>query len=246
MADPGQLEELNLAEVLDWTAAVLNRVDRAQFFIKFQESQAVQYFYEPFLEEFDPELRKQLGVWYTPHEVVEYMVERVDTVLRQELGLPDGLADPNVYVLDPCCGTGSFLVEVLHRIHKTLKAHGDDALIASDLKEAAPNRVFGFEILPAPFVVSHLQMGLLLDKLDAPLSDKNGERVGVYLTNALTGWEPPKGPKQHLIFPELEEERDAAEKVKRDTPILVVPGQPPIQRLCRGKPCRRRRTLRPI
>jgi type ISP restriction-modification system protein/N-6 DNA methylase len=227
VADPGQLEELNLAEVLDWTAAVLNRVDRPQFFNKFQEAQAVQYFYEPFLEEFDPELRKQLGVWYTPHEVVEYMVERVDTVLREELGLADGLADPKVYVLDPCCGTGSFLVEVLHRIHKTLKAHGDDALIACDLKEAAMNRIFGFEILPAPFVVSHLQIGLLLDKLGTPLLDRDGERSGVYLTNALTGWEPPKGPKQHLIFPELEEERDAAEGVKRDAPILVVLGNPP-------------------
>ena len=227
VADPGQLEELNLAEVLDWTTAVLNRVDRAQFFTKFQESQAVQYFYEPFLEEFDPELRKQLGVWYTPHEIVEYMVERVDTVLRRELGLPDGLADRNVFVLDPCCGTGSFLVEVIRRIHKTLKERGEDALVASELKEAAKNRVFGFEIVPAPFVVSHLQIGLLLDQLGVPLSDRGQERVAVYLTNALTGWEPPKGPKQHLIFPELEEERDAAEGVKRDTPILVVLGNPP-------------------
>jgi hypothetical protein len=160
MADPGQLEELNLTEVLDWTAAVLNRVDRASFFSKFQESQAVQYFYEPFLEEFDPELRKELGVWYTPHEIVKYMVERVDTVLREELHLSDGLADKNVYVLDPCCGTGSYLVEVLKKIHETLSKRTGDALIAADLKEAAQNRVFGFEILPAPFVVSHLQLGL--------------------------------------------------------------------------------------
>ncbi|HXN64941.1 MAG TPA: N-6 DNA methylase [Candidatus Acidoferrales bacterium] len=168
MADPGQLENLNLAEVLDWTAAVLNRVDRAQFFTRFSEAHAVQYFYEPFLQEFDPELRKQLGVWYTPHEVVEYMVERVDTVLRQELGLASGLADPNVFVLDPCCGTGSFLVEVIRRIHKTLKERGEDALVASDLKEATLRRIFGFEIVPAPFVVSHLQVGLLLDRF-APL-----------------------------------------------------------------------------
>jgi len=227
VADPGQLEELNLAEVLDWTAAVLNRVDRAQFFTKFQESEAVQYFYEPFLEEFDPELRKQLGVWYTPRQVVEYMVERVDTVLRKELGLPDGLADRNVFVLDPCCGTGSFLVEVIRRIHKTLKERGEDALVASDLKEATKNRVFGFEIVPAPFVVSHLQIGLLMDQLGVPLSEKGQERVPVYLTNALTGWEPPKGPKQHLIFSELEEERDAAEGVKREARILVVLGNPP-------------------
>ena len=132
-----------------------------------------------------------------------------------------------MYVLDPCCGTGSYLVEVLDRIHRTLKERGEDALIASDLKEAAQKRVFGFEILPAPFVVSHLQLGLLLQNLGAPLSEKSRERVGVYLTNALTGWEPPKGPKQRLIFPELEEERDAAEHVKLDVPILVILGNPP-------------------
>jgi Type ISP C-terminal specificity domain/N-6 DNA Methylase len=227
VADPRQLDALKLSEVLDWTGAVLNRVDRASFFSKFEESHAVQYFYEPFLEAFDPELRKQLGVWYTPPEIVKYMVERVDTVLRQELGLPLGLADKNVYVLDPCCGTGSYLVEVLDRIHRTLKERGEDALTASDLKEAAQKRVFGFEILPAPFVVSHLQLGLLLKKLGVPLSEKGQDRVAVYLTNSLTGWEPPKGPKQHLIFEEMEEERDAAEHVKREVPILVILGNPP-------------------
>jgi N-6 DNA Methylase len=211
VAEPGQLENLKLNEVLDWTAAVLNRVDRKSFFAKFEESQAVQYFYEPFLEAFDPELRKQLGVWYTPHEIVEYMVARVDTVLREELGLPDGLADKNVFILDPCCGTGSFLVEVLRRIHATLKERGNDALLASDLKDAAKSRVFGFEILPAPFVVSHLQLGLLLDQMGAPLSDRGNERPGVYLTNALTGWEPPKGAKKQLMFAEFGEERDAAD-----------------------------------
>jgi REP element-mobilizing transposase RayT len=243
VADPQQLDALKLSEVLDWTGAVLNRADRASFFSNFQESHAVQYFYEPFLEAFDPELRKQLGVWYTPPEIVKYMVERVDTVLRQELGLPLGLADKNVYVLDPCCGTGSYLVEVLDRIHRTLKERGENGLTASDLKEAAQKRVFGFEILPAPFVVSHLQLGLLLQKLGVPPSDvapassrqsrQDGgathgpERVGVYLTNALTGWEPPQGPKQHLIFPEMEQERDAAEYVKQQAKILVVLGNPP-------------------
>jgi hypothetical protein len=227
VADPQELDALKLTEVLDWAAMVLNRVDRPSFFDNFQESHAVQYFYEPFLEAFDPELRKELGVWYTPPEIVKYMVERVDTVLREELNLPDGLANKNVYVLDPCCGTGSYLVEVLDRIHRTLRERGEDALTASDLKEAAQKRVFGFEILPAPFVVAHLQLGLFLQNMGAPLSERPRERVGVYLTNALTGWEPPKGPKQRLIFPELEEERDAAERVKLDVPILVILGNPP-------------------
>jgi type I restriction-modification system DNA methylase subunit len=101
VADPHQLDVLKLSEVLDWTGRVLNRVDRASFFSKFEESHAVQYFYEPFLEAFDRELRKQLGVWYTPPEIVKYMVERVDTVLRQQLSFPLGLPDKNVYVLDP-------------------------------------------------------------------------------------------------------------------------------------------------
>src|SRR5213080_5327299 len=154
VATPTKLGPLGLVEVLDWTAAALNRVDRAAFFERFVESHAVQYFYEPFLEAFDPELRKQLGVWYTPPEIVQYMVARVDTVLREELHIAAGLADPRVYVLDPCCGTGAYLVEVLKRIAATLQEKGGDALLSSDLKRAALERVFGFEILPAPFVVA--------------------------------------------------------------------------------------------
>jgi Type ISP C-terminal specificity domain/N-6 DNA Methylase len=227
VATPSRLGPLGLTEVLDWTGAVLNRVERATFFERFSEEHAVQYFYEPFLEAFDPVLRKELGVWYTPTEVVKYMVARVDAVLRSELDIPDGLADPRVYVLDPCCGTGAYLVEVIRRIHDTMSQGGGDALIGDDLKHAAMERVFGFEILPAPFVVAHLQMGLTLQNLGARLDDARDERVGVYLTNALTGWEPPTGPKQRLIFPELEEERDAADRVKRATPILVVLGNPP-------------------
>lgn len=227
VATRSKLGPLGLVEVLDWAAAALGRVDEAAFFKSFDEDNAVQYFYEPFLEAFDPTLRKDLGVWYTPEEIVAYQVARVDTVLREELDIPDGLADPNVYVLDPCCGTGAYLRFVLAKIEETLRAKGGDALVAHDLKRAAIERVFGFEILPAPFVIAHLQLGLLLQKLGAPLSEAKSERVGVYLTNALVGWEPPVGPKQTLMWPEMEEERDAAEKVKRDTPILVVLGNPP-------------------
>jgi len=227
ISTPAQLGPLSVAEVLDWAGDTLNRVNRGQFFSKFEEGHAVQYFYEPFLQAFDPELRKELGVWYTPPEIVQYMVERVDRVLREELDIADGLADPNVYVLDPCCGTGAYLVEVLSRIRRTLQEKGADALVAQDLKKAAIGRVFGFEILPAPFVISHLQLGLLLQNLGAPLSDAGGERAGVFLTNALTGWEPPQGEKKRLPFIELEQERDAAEKVKQEVPILVILGNPP-------------------
>jgi hypothetical protein len=224
---PTNVRGLELEEVLNWTADTLNRVEHEKFFARFEQAQAVQYFYEPFLEAFDPDLRKQLGVWYTPQEIVRYMVERTDKVLREELGIERGLADERVYVLDPCCGTGAYLVEVLRRIKRTIDEAGGDALGANDLKEAATGRVFGFEILPAPFVVAHLQLGLLLQAEGSALSE--GERVGVYLTNALTGWEPPAEPKKQLpfAFHALEEERDAADQVKRATPILVVIGNPP-------------------
>jgi len=225
IAEPGQLRELGLIQALDWAGMALNRVDRADFFGRFEQEEAVQYFYEPFLEAYDPDLRKQLGVWYTPREVILYMVERVDRVLREELDIEDGLADSRVYVLDPCCGTGGYLVAVLDRIARTLREKSEDALRASDIKQAAQERVFGFEILPAPYVVAHMQLGLRLEELGAPLAAD--ERPGIYLTNALTGWEPPTAPKTRLLWRELEQERDAAEKVKREEPILVVLGNPP-------------------
>jgi predicted helicase len=222
---PDKLRPLGLVEVMDWSAGALSRVVRSEFFTKFEQSQAVQYFYEPFLEAFDPDLRKQFGVWYTPPEVVRYMVERVDRVLKSELGLARGLADENVYVLDPCTGTGSYVVEVLRRIHQTLQDEGTDALGGDDLKQAALSRIFGFEIMPAPFVVAHLQIGLLLRQLGSSLDED--ERPSVYLTNALTGWDKLSEEQVKLAFPGLEEERDAARKVKQETPILVIIGNPP-------------------
>ncbi len=225
LSDPGRLQPLGLVEVLDWTAAALDRVDRAAFFARFNEGEAVPYFYEPFLEAFDPDLRKQLGVWYTPVEVVRYMVARVDKALKDDLGIADGLAAENVYVLDPCCGTGAYLAEVLRRIAANLEGQGLGALAGARVKQAALERVFGFEIMPAPFVVAHLQVGLTMQDLDAPLADDGTERTGVFLTNALNGWEPRT--TKPLPFPELEEERDRAERVKQETPILVILGNPP-------------------
>jgi predicted helicase len=155
------------------------------------------------------------------------MVARVDTVLREDLNRPDGLADKDVYILDPCCGMGAHLVEVLRTVAATLRDKGEGALLGSKLKAAATERIFGFEILPAPFVVAHLQLGLFLQGEGVPLQEARKERAGVYLTNALTGWEPPKGPKQSFLFKEMEEEHDRAEVVKQRTPILVVLGNPP-------------------
>ncbi len=225
LSDPARLQTLGLVEVLNWTAAALDRVDKEAFFASFSEGEAVPYFYEPFLEAFDPVLRKQLGVWYTPVEVVRYMVARVDKALKDDLGIEDGLADERVYVLDPCCGTGAYLAETLRRIAENLQSRGTGALTGAQVKRAATERVFGFEIMPAPFVVAHLQVGLTMQALDAPLAEDGDERAGIFLTNALTGWEPKT--QKPLPFPELEQERERADLVKQNAPILVVLGNPP-------------------
>ena len=229
IAKPTKLQPLKIDSILDRTAKTLNRVDRDSFFKTFDTGEAIQHFYEPFLMNFDPELRKQLGVWYTPIEIVRYMVERVDHALKTELHVADGLADQNVFVLDPCCGTGAYLLEVLRKIAKNLKARGaGDALLADDIKEAALRRVFGFEIMSAPYVIAHWQVGNFLASINAPIEPDSSERPAIYLTNSLSGWEPPQGAHKNIpLFPELEKERDAAEHVKREVPILVILGNPP-------------------
>jgi hypothetical protein len=226
ITEPGALNTVQITEVLDRATDALNRVQPI-FFDTFNDEDAINYFYEPFLEAFDPELRKQLGVWYTPREIVRYMVERVDHLLRTELHEPLGLASPNVQVLDPCCGTGAYLVEVLHRVEQTLReqAGDDSALIGADLRRAATTRIFGFEIMPAPFVIAHLQVANLLEKAGASLTVS--QRAQVFLTSALTGWVPGRHPQSNFGFPAFTEERDAAEAVKQADTILVILGNPP-------------------
>jgi hypothetical protein len=229
IAKPRRLGELGLREPMEWATTSLNRVEHGQFFRAFDEDHAITLFYEPFLKEFDPGLRKELGVWFTPPEIVRYIVARADHLLKTQLGISDGLADRRVVVLDPATGTGSFVLEVARSIHATLVANGHGAVAAATgVKQALCERVFGFEILTAPYVVAHLQLEILLRSLGAKLSKE--ERVGIFLTNALTGWEPPKGVKKTLAFSFLQQEQDAAARVKREQPILVVLGNPPYYR----------------
>lgn len=236
---PQRLKALKLGPWLERAEATLARVERASFFRRLapprldepfdpakQAANAILYFYEPFLESFDPDLRKELGVWYTPPEIVRYQVRRVDQLLRAELGCRDGLADPDVVVLDPACGTGAYLVEVLLCINERLQEQGAGADRGRRLVEALRKRVIGFEILTAPFVIAHLQLLLVLASLDVEL--KSGQRLAVYLTNALTGWESKGQLKLH--FPDLEDEHEAARDVKRDARIIVVLGNPPYNR----------------
>lgn len=226
IAIPGQLEMLDIRKPLEWAEATLRRTGWAAFESAFEQGDAVNYFYEPFLEAYDPELREQLGVWYTPREIIRYQVARVDRLLREELQIADGLADERVVVLDPATGTGGYVLEVFRVIDEILQARGAGAMRGIELRNAATKRVFGFEILPAPFVVAHLQVATLLADRGATLGKE--QRVGIYLTNSLTGW---KGEEiKQLVLPEypaLASEAEAATKVKQGARIIVVLGNPP-------------------
>ena len=231
---PSRMKHLGLEPHLARAIATLNRVDRALFrgrmtfpTIDGETSiAAITYFYEPFLEAFDPKLREDLGVWYTPPEIVRYQVRRVHHLLKSELGRPRGLADPDVIVLDPCCGTGAYLLEVARCIAEELIAEGDATTVGLELTTAFQERVIGFEILTAPFAIAQLQLYLLLEQLGAK-PDPN-RRLAVFLTNALSGWHDNGDVK--LNFPEMREEFDASQQVKRDAKIIVVLGNPPYDR----------------
>lgn len=237
---PQRLRELGLAHHLERATAALSRVDTDRFFARFavadlrvgrdtsssSATSAILYFYEPFLEAFDPVLRKKLGVWYTPQEIVRYQVRKVERLLREELGCDRGFADDRVVVLDPCCGTGAYLIEVLRCIAEQLEVEGSGALLGRKLLDALCRRVVGFEILTAPFVIAQLQVYLILSSLGT--EPDASHRPAIFLTNALTGWE---GLEQlRLQFPELQQEHDAARRIKREAKIIVILGNPPYDR----------------
>ena len=231
---PARMKHLGLEPHLARAIATLNRVDRPIFRGRMTfptldgetSIAAITYFYEPFLEAFDPTLREDLGVWYTPPEIVRYQVRRVHHLLKTELGRPRGLADPEVVVLDPCCGTGAYLLEVARCIAEELIAEGDATTVGLELTTAFQERVIGFEILTAPFAIAQLQLYLLLEQLGAkPDPDR---RLAVFLTNALSGWHEHGDVK--LNFPEMREEFDASQHVKRDARIIVIVGNPPYDR----------------
>ena len=233
---PSRIKELRLAKHLDLATETLARVDPERFFKRFQPptleedtettTTAIMYFYEPFLEAFDPDLRKELGAWYTPNHVVRYQVAKIDHLLRNELDCSRGFADERVVVLDPACGTGAYLVEVLRHTAGQLVNEGAQATLGAQLLDAISRRFIGFEILTAPFVVAQLQLYLLLTEAGAEPDATH--RPAIFLTNALTGWHGPD--QRELNFPELQDEHDAARDVKRSARIIVVLGNPPYNR----------------
>jgi len=233
--NPSRLRHLDLERHLDRATDTLNRVDLSIFrermtFPSLSDGDvagaAMTYFYEPFLEAFDPKLKKAMGVWYTPPEVVRYQVRLAHSILKEKLGRPLGLADDNVVLLDPCCGTGAYLLEAAKCIADELRENGEDSLVGLSLLRALTSRIFGFEVLTAPFAIAQLQLYIMLSDLRAP--PPNDQRLGIFLTNALTGWRDRR--QLELNFPELQQEFEAAQAVKQDADIVVVLGNPPYDR----------------
>ncbi|HEY8033363.1 MAG TPA: type ISP restriction/modification enzyme [Methylocella sp.] len=178
------------------------------------------YFYEDFLAKYDAKMKKARGVYYTPPPIVNFIVRAVDDILKENFGIPDGLADhKRVTVLDFACGTGTFLLEVFQRIFDNIG--GPDAGRAEPIvREHLLKNVFGFEYLIAPYTIAHLKLSQYLKDQGHPL--KRNERLQVFLTNTL---EPIK-PQANFLLPAISAEVEAAQTVK-DREILVIVGNPP-------------------
>ncbi len=206
------------------------------------------HFYETFLSEYDPKLRKARGVWYTPAPVVNFIVRAVDDILKTEFDLPNGLADNSktkikvnlqetdkrykaniktveeevhrVQILDPATGTGTFLSEVIKHIHK--KFEGQKGIWSNYVETHLLPRLNGFELLMASYAMAHLKLDLLLTETGyKPTKD---QRFRVYLTNSLEEHHQDTGT---LFANWLSTEANEANYIKRDTPVMCVIGNPP-------------------
>ena len=197
------------------------------------------HFYETFLSEYDPKLRKARGVWYTPKPVVNFIVRAVDDILKTEFDLPQGLADNSktkikidlqgkkveqevhkVQILDPATGTGTFLAEVVKHIHNKFK--GQQGVWSNYVETHLLPRLNGFELLMASYAMAHLQMDLLLTETGfKPTKD---QRLKIYLTNSLEESHPDTGT---LFANWLSSEANEANFIKRDTPVMCIVGNPP-------------------
>lgn len=197
------------------------------------------HFYETFLSEYDPKLRKARGVWYTPQPVVNFIVRAVDDILKTEFDLPQGLADTSktkikvnvqgkkveqevhkVQILDPATGTGTFLAEVVKHIHK--KFQGQQGIWSNYVETHLLPRLNGFELLMASYAMAHLKLDLLLT--ETGYKPTTNQRFRVYLTNSLEEHHQDTGT---LFANWLSTEANEANHIKRDTPVMCVIGNPP-------------------
>ena len=185
-----------------------------------EQRDAVVHFYEDFLATHDPVMREQRGVYFTPEPVVGYIVRSVDALLRSHFGRRDGLADPGVHILDPAAGTGSFLLRVVEQIYDTLA--GQRGAWPGYVREQLLPRLYGFELLMAPYTLAHMRLGLYLG--DTGFQLEEDDRLGIFLTNSLD-----KGVKkeEQLWDDYIVTEANAAAEVKNEKPIMVVLGNPP-------------------
>ena len=199
------------------------------------------HFYETFLAEYDPKLRKARGVWYTPQPVVNFIVRAVDEILKTHFDLPQGLADTSkttikqiaphsgkevkteihkVQILDPAAGTGTFLAETVKLIHK--KFEGQQGIWSKYVNDHLIPRLNGFELLIASYAMAHLKLDLLLT--ETGYKPTSNERLRIYLTNSLEESHPETGT---LFASWLSAEANEANYIKRETPVMCVMGNPP-------------------
>ena len=220
--------ETNVIYILDDIAALLRNVPtemlRTAFAARTHLEDPVIHFYETFLAEYDPQRRVDRGVYYTPPQVISYIVRSVDSLLKTELNRPDGLADDNTLILDPATGTGGFLLSVLDHVREYVKETYGSGEWTQYINTQLVKRIFGFELLVAPYTIAHLKLSLFLQAQGW----RADERLRIYLTNTL---EQPQEMQESLPFTEfISDEANAALSVKRDEPLLVILGNPPYKR----------------
>lgn len=193
------------------------------------------YFYEDFLAAYDPKLRKDYGVYYTPREVVEFQVRLASELLQKRFGKKLGFADDGVVFLDPAVGTGTYPVAAVKHGLKKVSARSGIGAVPERARQMAEN-MLGFEILVGPYAVAHLRLTQALEgamnegqPAGAP-EEKLNKRLNIYLSDTLESpnAEPPGGLT--LTYRTLTQEHEAARKAKNEGDILVCLGNPPYDR----------------
>ena len=183
------------------------------------------YFYEDFLASYDPGLRKDVGAYYTPVQVVRAQVRLIDDLLVRRLGRPLGFADPSVVTLDPAVGTGTYLLGVIEHALGRVKAEQGEGAVPGQATTLAEN-LYGFELMVGPYAVSELRVNRALRDYGATLSETG---THIYLTDTLESphAEPPKMP---FILKPIAEQHEKAIKIKNAVPVIVCLGNPPYDR----------------
>ncbi|MCL1490552.1 MAG: N-6 DNA methylase [Pseudanabaena sp. Salubria-1] len=221
-----------IAEVFGILRAAKMDAILSDFREKMNREDIVIRFYEDFLAAYKPKMRERRGVYYTPEPVVSYMVRSVDILIKEKFNKPLGLADPEVMILDPACGTGTFLLWIFKLIYDRFENDGEArSLIKQKLGDISWSdyvrdhllpRVFGFELLMAPYAICHLKLGLFLE--ESGYRFDSSQRLGVYLTNTL---DDAARKTETLLQEFIAEEANEAVDVKRDIPVMVIVGNPP-------------------